>query len=715
MDGLQRRRTRTSWALLVVLVLLGLLWMLAFPLTTITTWEPKQRETYISENSLQPMSAGISFSADDMAWVARFDREYVMAREKLERRRGQAARRESIALWVQARMVGLGADTGHTAGRTADTYLSHTPDGIVVYGVWRAAPCRVRKESVFVAVPYLGDSSFSSACASGFTANLCLNRRAPESTTWTVSSLSLGMGVVRMLQKQQWSSKDIVLLVVDNSAKGTIGHFRRTGRVAMRAWLRQYHGSRLFTPEGEWPPRGPGSAVQFHAGIIRGALAVNVDEPASGTCAGDGGMAGLALAGTYGRLPNLDLVNVAVRVARHPSMGPTTVPRVTVRDGRGFGSQWSVGAVRRLRTWLGGSTLPRRMFSAFATLPWCRQYVDSVAALTKFASALGSNIPKMHGSFLEFNVDSATLSSDMCGGGIREEDGRAQHDSTPSDRHSHDFLAGTPAINRYRLQYAFIAKMVEGTFRSLSNLDEHLHQSFYLYLLSSPVHMVTIGEYAPPLVLLTLPLLFIARFRVGTPLDHPRTGSAAANRLKWVAVCRNARYHRRVAAALATVACVCVGAIFASLRLRVFAFVSLLVVLPWAEARTVLSGSQASMFPGQWHIYTKAQTSIFVSSKMTSKRGNKSNVRPMWASLVCTALFCFHGIAGILVYPYAVRWALVSSACVSAAIVPNTSAQRHISKLVVAFCVLFGASGLIGTMTESRCSVCSTIVRHHHP
>ncbi|GAM27051.1 hypothetical protein SAMD00019534_102260 [Acytostelium subglobosum LB1] len=57
--------------------------------------------------------------------------------------------------------------------------------------------------------------------------------------------------------------------------------------------------------------------------------------------------------------------------------------------------------------------------------------------------------------------------------------------------------------------------MVIGTIRSLNNLLEHLHQSFYYYLLPSPFRYVSIGEYmislgaiVGPLIILVLLLLF---------------------------------------------------------------------------------------------------------------------------------------------------------------------------------------------------------------
>ncbi|KAG1174609.1 hypothetical protein G6F70_006567 [Rhizopus microsporus] len=46
-----------------------------------------------------------------------------------------------------------------------------------------------------------------------------------------------------------------------------------------------------------------------------------------------------------------------------------------------------------------------------------------------------------------------------------------------------------------------IGRLVESTFRSLNNLLEHFHQSFFFYLLPSPHRYVSISQYMPPAIL----------------------------------------------------------------------------------------------------------------------------------------------------------------------------------------------------------------------
>lgn len=45
------------------------------------------------------------------------------------------------------------------------------------------------------------------------------------------------------------------------------------------------------------------------------------------------------------------------------------------------------------------------------------------------------------------------------------------------------------------MYFAYATRVLEGTLRSLNNVQEHLHQSFYYYLLPSPRTYIPIGHY----------------------------------------------------------------------------------------------------------------------------------------------------------------------------------------------------------------------------
>lgn len=54
--------------------------------------------------------------------------------------------------------------------------------------------------------------------------------------------------------------------------------------------------------------------------------------------------------------------------------------------------------------------------------------------------------------------------------------------------------------------YADIGRILEATFRSLNNLLERLHQSFFFYLKTTPNRFISIGLYFPPIALILFPI-----------------------------------------------------------------------------------------------------------------------------------------------------------------------------------------------------------------
>lgn len=57
-----------------------------------------------------------------------------------------------------------------------------------------------------------------------------------------------------------------------------------------------------------------------------------------------------------------------------------------------------------------------------------------------------------------------------------------------------------------------MGRVIEGTFRSLNNLLEHLHQSFFFYLLMQKDRFVSIGTYLPSAMLLAANFTIMAIF-----------------------------------------------------------------------------------------------------------------------------------------------------------------------------------------------------------
>ena len=71
-----------------------------------------------------------------------------------------------------------------------------------------------------------------------------------------------------------------------------------------------------------------------------------------------------------------------------------------------------------------------------------------------------------------------------------------------------------------------MGRVIESTFRSLNNLLEHLHQSFFFYLLMQPGRFVSIGTYLPSAMLLAVNFSIMAIYlwvKSGWPTESSST------------------------------------------------------------------------------------------------------------------------------------------------------------------------------------------------
>ncbi len=77
-----------------------------------------------------------------------------------------------------------------------------------------------------------------------------------------------------------------------------------------------------------------------------------------------------------------------------------------------------------------------------------------------------------------------------------------------------------------------LGRVIEGTFRSLNNLLEHLHQSFFFYLLMHRDHFVSIGTYLPSAMLLAANFSIMAIFLWVKSGQAPETKVQTLNKSK---------------------------------------------------------------------------------------------------------------------------------------------------------------------------------------
>lgn len=70
-----------------------------------------------------------------------------------------------------------------------------------------------------------------------------------------------------------------------------------------------------------------------------------------------------------------------------------------------------------------------------------------------------------------------------------------------------------------------MGRVIESTFRSLNNLLEHLHQSFFFYLLMHGTRFVSIGTYLPSAMLVAVNFTIMAIFlwvKSGSPVENKK-------------------------------------------------------------------------------------------------------------------------------------------------------------------------------------------------
>ncbi|XP_075223824.1 glycosylphosphatidylinositol anchor attachment 1 [Lycorma delicatula] len=170
------------------------------------------------------------------------------------------------------------------------------------------------------------------------------------------------------------------------------------------------------------------------------------------------------LAGLNGQLPNLDLVNLVHRMCSKEGVRHTFNNKEKVYEHNSWWSSW----------------------------------VKGIHTLMSMVITQATGMPNgNHGLFHRFGIEAVTLEG-------FEKVGR-----------------GSPAT------FYQVGRVLEGLFRSLNNLLERFHQSFFFYLLPDTDRYISIGLYMPCLVMLAGALI-IKAFTLWIKVQHnlPLTGDA---------------------------------------------------------------------------------------------------------------------------------------------------------------------------------------------
>lgn len=349
-------------------MLVGIIWLLLLPL------DEYSRATYISENAILPGQVHTYFGGSEHN-VFRAMRQEVYAVSQLP-----TGADRTIAL---RRLID---DFGLKSAEQAYTFRAagETVTGTNVYGVLQAPRADATEAMVLIAAW----------------------RNFQEEINY--SGVALALTLARYFQRWSIWSKDIILLIPDDSVYGP------------EAWVSAYHS----TPEASAGRNI--SALPLKSGALQGAIAL--DYPA-----GPWGQRFDALDVLYdginGALPNLDLLNTAVQVAQ------------------GHGIRCSLHGMASQ----GDS------------------YTDRLTTIAKgVLSQAAGHATGPHSAFMPYHIDAITLKT--VGDGW------------------HDEMS--------------LGKVTESLMRSINNLLEHLHQSFFFYILLSTKRFVSIGSYLPAAMLI---------------------------------------------------------------------------------------------------------------------------------------------------------------------------------------------------------------------
>lgn len=281
----------------------------------------------------------------------------------------------------------------------------------------------------------------------------------------TAAGIALMLAFAQFARPQKYWAKDIIFLVTEHEQLG------------MQAWLEAYHGLQsdsetFYTSLGSfWKPGTSGldfskylpgfDWVQEHkkclnpgklkgrSGSIQAAINLEFHTPKIKYIE-------VKVEGLNGQLPNLDLVNL--------------VHKLCVKSGIHHSYKNSYSWLRnRDKT---------------------EEWVNNISTMLGMVSTQLAGVPNgNHGLFHRFGIEAVTL------------EGRDASDP-----------AGVPpkvnaltSCNFYRLGVA-----LESILRSLNNLLERFHQSYFFYLLAATNRFISIGQYMPSLCLLCVAMLIRA-------------------------------------------------------------------------------------------------------------------------------------------------------------------------------------------------------------
>ncbi|KAL3636642.1 hypothetical protein CASFOL_018941 [Castilleja foliolosa] len=434
------------------------------------------KNTYISENALMPGSASPMLSHNDASDGHRFLNRILNLDSQT------ISSGIEIPELIAEHMLELGGEVSYhmfqpesdkfhplhfflgPGSRTTKENYSCSSYGTSTVGIIRA-PRGDGKEAIVIVTPY----------------------NSVNITNGEALSLGVAHSVFSLLCRVTWLAKDIIWLAADSKH----GEY-----AAVSSWLRDYNSLSFgdLNPLQEMcgadrktiqEKRDVLSNGFRRAGTMAAALVVKVSD--SSTQFGND-VLNIYAEASNGQMPNLDLINIVNYLAVHGQGLHVRVEKIwSLID-----SPWlnSLGKLLEVIGKVAKSLNPQWKFG----IP-VADYVDGCATLASslYNQALG--VPTgPHGAFRDYQVDAITMEI------------------------SPRFLSSSQ-----RVQFVLrVGRLVEGVIRSINNLLEKFHQSFFLYLLTSPSRFASVGVYMIAFALLVVPLPLVAAALFSDATKHKK-------------------------------------------------------------------------------------------------------------------------------------------------------------------------------------------------
>ncbi|CAN8255874.1 unnamed protein product [Cochlearia groenlandica] len=278
-------------------------------------------------------------------------------------------------------------------------------------------------------------------------------------------TLGIASSLFSLLARVTWLSKDIIWLVADS---------RYGDYIPVAAWLSEYHTPSFKVSDSQKCDELDISDSFRRAGTMAAALVLKVD----GRSERFEDTVSIYAEASNGQMPNLDLINVVNYLAVHRQGFYVRVEKVVSL----LTSSW-LKIVGEMLEAVGKMAHTLNSDWNFG-IP-AADYLQGSATIASslYAQALG--IPTgPHGAFRDYQVDAITLKV-------------SPRFPPDSKARQHDFFLRS-------------SQLLEGTIRSVNNLLEKFHQSFFLYLLTSPSKFISVGVYMIAFALLVAPLPMVA-------------------------------------------------------------------------------------------------------------------------------------------------------------------------------------------------------------